>query len=196
MAPTRRDAVLGSAATLLSAVPPSGTRAAPKRHPPPFRTPYAQFTSLDPREDAGHITLRNLAGASRTLASFREKVVLLAFWASWCPPCRRELPILHRLQMQARNQPFVVAPVSLDRDVSTPTMFIRRLGLDGFHSFIDTEGEVASGPKSKVATPFPLYGMPMSYVIDAQGRSGGYLIGEADWSAPEAIALLRFYANG
>ena len=73
--------------------------------------------------------------------------------------------------------------------------YIQRLRLTGFTSFIDTEGEVASGPKSTVATPFPLYGMPMSYVIDAKGRNGGYLTGEADWSAPEALALLRFYAR-
>lgn len=187
--------MLGPAATLLSAALPSGARAAPERHPPPFSTPHAQFTVLDPREDAGHIILRDLAGARRTLASYRGKAVLLAFWASWCPPCRRELPILHRLQMQARNEAFVVLPVSLDRDASTATAYIRRLSLNDFSSFIDTEGEVASGPKSQVATPFPLYGMPMSYVIDARGRSGGYLTGEADWSAPEAIALLRFYAS-
>lgn len=195
MSSTRRAAILGPAATLLSAALPPGARAAPEPYPPPFGTPHAQFTVLDPREEVGHIALRDLAGARRTLASYRGKAVLLAFWASWCPPCRRELPILHRLQMQAKNQAVVVVPVSLDRDAATATAYIRRLGLNGFSSFIDTEGEVASGPKSKVATPFPLYGMPMSYVIDARGRSGGYLTGEADWSAPEAIALLRFYAS-
>ena len=195
MSSTRRAAILGPAATLLSPILATAARAAPEPYPPPFGTLHAQFTVLDPREEAGHIALRDLAGARRTLASYRGKAVLLAFWASWCPPCRRELPILHRLQMQAKNQAFVVVPVSLDRDAATATAYIRRLGLNGFSSFIDTEGEVASGPKSKVATPFPLYGMPMSYVIDARGRSGGYLTGEADWSAPEAIALLRFYAN-
>ena len=88
-----------------------------------------------------------------------------------------------------------VVPVSLDRDAATASAYLRRLGLDGLASFIDAEGKVASGPKSKVATPFPLFGMPMSYVIDAQGRSGGYLTGEADWSAAAALALLRFYAR-
>ena len=119
----------------------------------------------------GHVVLRDLTGARRTLASYRGKAVLLAFWASWCPPCRRELPILHRLQTQAKSEPFVVVPVSLDRDAATASAYLRRLGLDGFASFIDTEGEVASGPKSTVATPFPLYGMPMSYVIDAAGAA-------------------------
>ena len=89
----------------------------------------------------------------------------------------------------------MVVPVSLDRDAATAVAYLRRLRLNEFSSFLDTGGEVASGPKSKVATPFPLYGMPISYVIDARGRSGGYLTGEADWSAPDALALLRFYAR-
>lgn len=194
MGVTRRTLMLGSVGGALGAVQP-GRVAAADPYPPPFSTPHAQFTVLDPREEAGHIALRDLEGRRRTLAAYRGKAVLLAFWASWCPPCRRELPILHRLQNQAKSEPFVVVPVSLDRDAATAAAYIRRLRLDGFSSFIDTEGEVASGPKSKVATPFPLYGMPMSYVLDAQGRSGGYLTGEADWSAPDALALLRFYAR-
>ncbi|AOG07134.1 TlpA disulfide reductase family protein [Bosea sp. RAC05] len=192
MTVTRRTLMLGSAAGAFGGPPPAE---AADPYPPPFSTHHAQFTVLDPREEAGHIPLRDLEGRRRTLAAYRGKAVLLAFWASWCPPCRRELPILHRLQNQAKSEPFVVVPVSLDRDAGTAAAYLRRLRLDGLLSFIDTEGEVASGPKSKVAPPFPLYGMPMSYVIDASGRSGGYLTGEADWSAPDALALLHFYAR-
>lgn len=192
---TRRDAVLGPAAALLSAATAPGAGAAQERYPPPFATPHTQFTVLDPREEVGHIVLRDLAGARRTLASYRGKSVLLAFWASWCPPCRRELPILHRLQAQARKEAFIVAPVSLDRDAAIAAAYLRRLGLESFASFVDADGEAASGPRSRAATPFPLYGMPMSYVIDASGRSAGYLTGEADWGTPEALALLRFYAT-
>lgn len=194
MAVTRRTLMLDSAAGALGALP-SNRASAAEPYPPPFSTPHAQFTVLDPREETGEVSLRDLEGRRRPLSSYRGKAVLLAFWASWCPPCRRELPILQRLQTQAKNEPFVVVPVSLDRDAATAVAYLRRLRLDGFSSFIDTEGEVASGPKSKVATPFPLYGMPMSYVIDARGRSGGYLTGEADWSGPNALALLRFYAR-
>ncbi len=192
MTVTRRTLMLGSAVGALGGLPPAE---AADPYPPPFSTPHAQFTVLDPREEAGHIPLRDLGGRRRMLAAYRGKAVLLAFWASWCPPCRRELPILQRLQARAKSEPFAIVPVSLDRDAATAVAFLKRLRLDGFTSFIDSEGEVASGPKSKIATPFPLYGMPMSYVIDARGRSGGYLTGEADWSAPDALALLRFYAR-
>jgi thiol-disulfide isomerase/thioredoxin len=196
MPASRREFILGSAAAgWLGGISAAPSPAAGELQPPPFGTPHAQFTALDPREAVGQIDLRGLDGTRRGLSSYRGKAVLLAFWASWCPPCRRELPILHRLQMQAKREAFAVVPVSLDRDAATASAYLRRLGLAGFASFIDTEGEVASGPKSTIATPFPLYGMPMSYVIDAQGRSVGYLTGEADWSSPEALALLRFYAR-
>lgn len=195
MKPTRRDLVFGSAAGFLSPALTARAGAAAERHPPPFGSSHAQFTILDPREDAGHIVLRDLKGARRPLASYRGKAVLLCFWASWCPPCRRELPILRRLQADSKNEAFVVLPVSLDRDRQTAAAFIERLGLRGFTSFIDSEGQVATGPNSTVTTPFALYGMPMSYVIDAHGRSAGYLTGEADWGTPEALALLRFFGE-
>lgn len=191
---TRRDLLFGSALGLASAAGMARS-AETERYPPPFSTPHAQFVVLEPRVNIGHVTLRGMNGARRTLGSFRGKPVLLNFWASWCPPCRRELPILHRLQAQAGQAGFAVVPVSLDREPAIAAAYLRRLSLPGFTSFIDSDGEVASGPNSKTATPFPLYGMPMSYVIDASGRSAGYLVGEADWGSPQALAVLRFYAR-
>ncbi|MGO4816771.1 hypothetical protein AB4156_45515, partial [Cupriavidus sp. 2MCAB6] len=72
---------------------------------------------------------------------------------------------------------------------------IDRLGLRGFASFIDRDGLVASGPKSQVQTPFQLYGMPMSYVVDARGRTAGHLAGAADWGTPEAIRFMHYFAR-
>ena len=146
MTVTRRTLMLSSAAGAFGTLPSADVVAA-EAYPPPFSTPHAQFTVLDPREVAAHVSLRDLEGRRRTLAAYRGKAVLLAFWASWCPPCRRELPILHRLQTQAKSEPFVVVPVSLDRDAATAAAYIRRLRLDGFSSFIDTEGRGRIGSK-------------------------------------------------
>lgn len=188
--------MLGSAAGLLGEAGlglAKGAAAEPRA--PVLTTAHGQFTALEPPEPVGPLMLHGLNGTRRTLASYRGETVLLAFWASWCPPCRRELPILHRLQKKADREPFAVVPVSLDRDAATAAAYLRRLGLAGLSSFIDAEGQVASGPKSRMATPFPLYGMPMSYVIDARGRSVGYLTGEADWGTPQALDLLRHHAG-
>ena len=178
--------------TLLS---PLAVTPATARQPPRFAGPSSQFVQIDPPEEAGSLVLTDLAGKTRPLSAYRGKAVLLNFWASWCPPCRRELPILRRLQARAIREPFVVLPVSLDKSVATVKTYLDRLGLADLASFIDAEGTVASGPKSAKPTPFPLYGMPMTYLLDREARSVGYLVGEADWTSVEGLELLRFYGR-
>jgi thiol-disulfide isomerase/thioredoxin len=185
-----RRTLLLAAASTLAPLPASRALAAP----PPFRTRGGQFIELDPREDVAGMVLEDFAGKRTPLRRYRGRPALLAFWASWCPPCLRELPILHRLQQREAELGFSVLPVSLDREVAKARRFIDRLGLRGFRSFIDTDGLVASGPKSLIQTPFQLYGMPMSYVLDAEMRTAGHLSGEADWSTPEALRLIRYFA--
>ncbi|WP_306223013.1 TlpA family protein disulfide reductase [Bosea beijingensis] len=187
--PTRREAL---ALTLL---PPFVATPAVARQSPRFAGPSSQFVQIDPPEEAGSLVLTDLAGKTRPLSAYRGKAVLLNFWASWCPPCRRELPILRRLQTTAAREPFVVVPVSLDKSVATVRTYLDRLGLADLATFIDAEGVVASGPKSAKPTPFPLYGMPMTYLLDREARSVGYLVGEADWTSPEGLELLRFYGR-
>ena len=189
LSPTRRRAL---ALTLFS---PWAATPAAARQPPRFAGPSSQFIQIDPPEEAGSLVLTDLAGKTRPLSAYRGKAVLLNFWASWCPPCRRELPILRRLQARATREPFVVVPVSLDKSVATVKTYLDRLGLADLATFIDAEGTVASGPKSTKPTPFPLYGMPMTYLLDREARSVGYLVGEADWTSPEGLELLRFYGR-
>ncbi|MGO4739859.1 TlpA disulfide reductase family protein [Bosea sp. 2KB_26] len=182
--------LLGGSAGAISLLPPRALAA-----PPPFVTEAGgQFIELDPREDVSAISLTDFNGRTRSFASYRGRPCLVAFWASWCPPCLRELPILHRLQ-QRRDLGFAVVPVSIDRDAAAAQRLIDRLGLGGFASFIDRDGRVASGPKSQMQTPFQLYGMPMSYVVDARGRTAGHLAGAADWGTPEAIRFMHYFAR-
>jgi len=187
--PTRRQALAITLFSSLGAIP------AEARQPPRFSGPSSQFVQIDPPEEAGSLVLTDLSGKTRPLSAYRGKAVLLNFWASWCPPCRRELPILRRLQARAPREPFVVVPVSLDKSVATVRTYLDRLGLADLTTFIDAEGIVASGPKSAKPTPFPLYGMPMTYLLDRETRSVGYLVGEADWTSPEGLELLRFYGR-
>lgn len=189
LSPTRRQALAITLFSSLGAIP------AEARQPPRFSGPSSQFVQIDPPEEAGSLVLTDLAGKTRPLSAYRGKAVLLNFWASWCPPCRRELPILRRLQTKTAREPFVVVPVSLDKSVATVKAYLDRLGLADLKTFIDAEGIVASGPKSAKPTPFPLYGMPMTYLLDREARSVGYLVGEADWTSPEGLELLRFYGR-
>lgn len=188
---TRRRLLLGGSALGAAALSCAPARAAP---PPLVSGSGGQFVELDPREDVSHVELTDLAGRRHALARFRGQPVLVAFWASWCPPCIQELPILHRLQ-QRRDTGFAVVPVSIDSDTALAQRFIRRLGLAGFQSYHDAEGTVASGPRSAVQTTFQLYGMPMSYILDPQGRAAGYIAGAMDWSTLGASQLMAYYRN-
>lgn len=182
-----RNASLGAAAMIsLPAV----------ARPPTFiATAGGQYMEIEPREDVSAIMIRDFAGKGRSFSQYRGRPALVAFWASWCPPCLWELPILHRLQQRSADLGFSVIPISLDQDVERAKHFMRRLKLSGFVSFSDPKGLIASGPKSATQTPFQLYGMPMSYILDPQMRTAGHLAGAADWSSAEAIALLGYYSK-
>lgn len=165
------------------------------RRPPPFRTTQAQFTELSPRPDVSETVLTRADGRAVTIRAYRGKALLLPFWASWCPPCRRELPIFERLQALARRERFSVLPLALDSNPATALGFIQKLGLARLDTFVDPEGTVASGPQSLRQAPFAIYGMPMAYIIDRQGRNAGYLVGEAPWDSGPALDLLRHYGQ-
>ena len=163
--------------------------------PPTFiSTAGGQYMEIEPREDVSAIVIRDLAGKAWPLSQYRGRPALVAFWATWCPPCIWEIPILHRLQQRSAELGFAVIPISLDKDVDRARQFIRRLKLQGFASFADPDGVVASGPKSTTQTPFQLYGMPMSYLVDPHVRTAGHLAGAADWSSPDAIRLIDHYS--
>jgi hypothetical protein len=99
------------------------------------------------------------------------------------------LPILAQLQARSSQEPFTIAPVALDTAPIKAETFVRSLHLGAFSTFKDPRGLLRAEPDPV----FPLFGMPMAYVIDRHGFIAGYLIGAVDWSSGEAISLLRHY---
>ena len=189
----RRAIARGGATILTNSIPAFRSQAATT--PPRLETAHSQFVILEPAEDVSAVKLLRPDGREVAIGSYRGKALLIAFWASWCPPCRRELPILERLQSRRGAEPFEVAAVSLDRDPATALRFMREIGLKNFSTFVDPRGIVASTPESQTRAPFRLWGMPMSYVIDKNGRNAGYLTGEADWGSAAATGLLRYFGE-
>lgn len=173
--------------SLLAVVLPSSEAAAHGRdHPTALRNARNQFIFLKPQKLAPMTPILTENGGLLHLGRFRGRVVLLNFWATWCPPCIRELPALQRLQSALGGRDFTVVALSIDdADVEVPVAFVRRLGLADLGVYLDFTGATAKA--------FPLYGLPITYLIDRTGAMIGYIIGAVEWDSPAAIGFLRHY---
>jgi thiol-disulfide isomerase/thioredoxin len=147
-----------------------------------------EFQPLDPPRELPDLRFIDGAGRSTSLADFRGRLVLLNLWATWCVPCRREMPALDRLQATLGKEQFIVLPLSIDRGGVPPVeRFYEELGLKTLGVFVDQSG----ASTGKLATT----GVPTTLLIDREGREVGRLLGAAEWDSPEAIALIHRYLN-
>ena len=125
-------------------------------------------------------------GQSVKLSSFRGKVVLLNVWATWCPPCRKEMPTLDRLQAKLGGSRFEVVALSIDRSgPSVVRSFYDEIGIKALRIYIDQSGEASSA--------LNVYGIPTTLLIDHAGRELGRKIGPAQWDSPEIVKLIQSY---
>lgn len=103
--------------------------------------------------------------------------------------------MLERLQRMLNDQGVEVVPVSVDKTGKAFVVsFLDRIGVKRLRPFLDPEGHIGVH-SAEDGSPFALYGMPITYVIDRHGRPTGYITGEVDWGSEEAISLLRYFAK-
>jgi thiol-disulfide isomerase/thioredoxin len=144
------------------------------------------FVLKTPPAPLPDVSFVNGEGKEASLKDFAGKVVLLNLWATWCAPCREEMPALDRLQKELGSDKFQVVALAVDK-----------AGLDGARKFLTEnkiEGlELYADPTARVGTELKAIGMPTSILIDAQGREIGRLIGPAAWDSPEAKRLIEAY---
>jgi peroxiredoxin len=125
----------------------------------------------------------DLDGQAVRLSNFRGRVVLLNLWATWCPPCREEMPSMERLFRQLRDRGFVLLAVSQDeggRAAVDP--FVRDMGLT-FPVLVD--------PQHQVGDRYQVWGYPESFVIDREGRVVERVIGPRKWDSPKQVQALE-----
>ena len=123
-------------------------------------------------------------GKDVKLSSFKGRAVLLNLWATWCAPCRKEMPSLDRLQKDLGSDTFEVVALAVDR-----------AGLEGAGKFLE-ETKVASlklyaDPTARSGTALKALGMPTTILIDKDGREIGRLAGPAEWDSPDAKMLIE-----
>jgi peroxiredoxin len=127
---------------------------------PQFAEAMAKLESADAARQKADFTLPDLAGKTWHLADLRGKVVLVNFWATWCPPCRKEMPDLQALYEKYKDQGFVVLAIS-DEEAAKVTPFIAERKI-GYPVLLD--------PGRKVHELFQVEGIPKSFVYDREGK--------------------------
>jgi DsbE subfamily thiol:disulfide oxidoreductase len=147
------------------------------------QAPAAVHESPRPLPD---IKFENDQGEALSLADFRGKLVLLNIWATWCAPCRREMPTLKRLQAELGGPDFEVVALSLDRKgLSVVQVFYAELGLETLPIYVDASGEAQRA--------LSVLGLPTTLLLDRDGNEIGRLLGPAEWDSPQMVGFFREY---
>lgn len=154
-----------------------GSHAAFAAEPPllmeetPKAAPELQFTDGD--------------GKSRSLTEFKGKVVLLNIWATWCGPCRKEMPTLDRLQAALGGPDFEVVALSIDRKgMEAVDKFYAEVGITHLARYVAPSA-------SEAMDTLAVFGLPATYLIDTRGRILGRKDGPAEWDSPEFVAFFK-----
>ena len=135
---------------------------------------------------APDFNLLDANGSPVGLSGYRGKLVLLNFWATWCGPCREEMPSMEQLSRNFGGQSLAVVAVNQRESAALVNKFMRTHGLN-FTAPLDTTGRVASY--------YRVYGIPVSYLIDADGQAIGMKSGPMDWASPAVMKVLRKLAG-
>ena len=141
-------------------------------------TPAAADTPAPP------LRLKDIEGRFHDIATLKGKVVLVNFWATWCPPCRREMPSMDRLARKLTGEDFVVLAVDVGEDADTVEAFLSQL--DGGHAFpilLDTRGRTMQA--------WGTSGLPTTYLVDRQGRIAYTAVGGREFDHPEIERMVR-----
>lgn len=181
---TRCGASLATACLLgLAAV--GGALAA---EPPKFAGLAGDFSPIDPPEQIAAPNFQDKMGQPVNLDSFKGKVVVLNFWATWCPPCVAEMPALDKLQSELGGADFTVVAVSTDRQgIKKSAPFYRRAGITHLELYNDARGGLLDA--------FQGHALPITILIDRDGKVVGRMEGPAQWDSAEAKALIAHYLS-
>ena len=133
------------------------------------------------------LAFQDETGARKTLADWRGRTMLFNLWATWCVPCRKEMPALDELQAKLGGKEFEVVAVNIDtRDPEKPKMWLKEVGIGRLGYFADPTAKVFQDLK-EIGKAF---GMPTTLLIDAAGCEIATLSGPAEWASEDALKLI------
>ncbi len=146
--------------------------------------PLAHTLTVQVPQAAPALRLKDIDGTPHDLAQLRGKVVLVNFWATWCPPCRREMPSMQRLKTVLAGEAFEVWAVDVGEDADTVLAFTSQLDLaPDFPLLLDT--------RSRAMQAWNVKGLPTTYLVDQQGRIVATAVGGREFDHPALVASIR-----
>jgi thiol-disulfide isomerase/thioredoxin len=166
--------------------PPAGPQTAPAG---PGSNPLSQghvaaFVFRKAPEALPDVKFQDGTGKEVTFADWRGKVVLVNLWATWCLPCRKEMPGLDRLQKELGSDRFEVVAISVDRKgAAASRKFLDETQVERLALYVD--------PTARLSSDLRVVGLPATLLLDTQGREIGRLLGPAEWDSEDAKRLVR-----
>jgi thiol-disulfide isomerase/thioredoxin len=197
---TRRAAILAGGLVALAAVYGMGafTRNAPdaacaatvelaRRVAPLAHGEVAAFVPAEQPLRLPNVAFHDTDGTERHLADWRGRTVLLNLWATWCVPCRKEMPALETLQGKLGGPPFEVVAVNIDtRDPGKPRAWLKEAGISRLAYYADPSAKLFQDLKIIGRAP----GMPTTLLVDPAGCEIGTVAGPAEWASEDAVKLV------
>jgi thiol-disulfide isomerase/thioredoxin len=134
------------------------------------------------------LAFKDSSGKALTLAQWRGRTVLVNLWATWCLPCRQEMPSLDALQERLGGPLFEVVAINIDtRDFEKPKTWLKEVGIQKLAYYSDPEAKTFQDLKA-IGRAF---GMPTTVLVDAQGCELGSIAGPAEWASEDAVKLIQ-----
>jgi thiol-disulfide isomerase/thioredoxin len=147
-------------------------------------TQASLLSAVETPSPAPPLVATDLSGAQRSLEEFAGKVVMINFWATWCPPCVKELPSMQALWEKLRQHDFIMLAVNVGEDHETVAGF-----LDSFSSGIDFP--ILLDARLEVVKGWPVFGLPTTFILDRRGHMIFRALGEREWTDPAIEEQIR-----
>ena len=150
-----------------------------------FNMPPAPVVAGDMAPD---FTLEDTKGNMVTLSALRGKVVMVNFWATWCPPCKEEMPSMERLNKFMADEEFVMLAINADDNGREVVPDFLKKNPHDFTVLYDDQGAVKQS--------YGVYKMPESFIINKDGTIVEKVVGAIDWSSPKTVAYIKNLIKG
>ena len=159
-----------------------------RRVSPLIRGEVAAITLAKVPRRVPELAFRDATGQAKTLGDWRGRLVLLNLWATWCVPCRKEMPALDALEAKLGGSGFDVVAINIDtRDPEKPKAWLKEVGVERLPYYADPSAKVFQDLKLAGSA----FGMPTTLLVDPAGCEIGALAGPAEWASEDAVKLIE-----